>query len=81
MVRGSSGRDGKKYSNYGVSECGVYYYNLKSIITKGAKQTLEEYVVNALGVNDEYKDGVLRFFADDNYQIMQMLHGTTNTKV
>lgn len=71
---------GKKYSNYEVRECGVYYYNLKSIITKGAKQTLEEYVVNALEVSDEYKDVVLRFFADDNYQIMSMLHGTTNTK-
>ena len=69
-----------QYSRHRVSDCGIYYYDLDSIITKGAKQTREEFVVHTLQAGEGQRQEIDALFSEEQYQPMRLLYGTTNTE-
>lgn len=68
-----------RYSNHNASECGIYYYEIGSMITKNSKQTLDQFIRNTLQVSDDYAEGLQAFFSEENYQFMKLVYCTTNT--
>lgn len=69
-----------KYSTHNASDCGVYYYETDSVITKASKQTLDEFIQNTLQVDGDYGDTIRAWFSEDNYQFLKLTYSTTNTR-
>lgn len=67
-----------KYSDHNASECGIYYYETDSVITKVSKQTLEQFIGNTLQVTGDYAETVRAYFSEENYQFLKLIYGTTN---
>ena len=67
-----------KYSDHNASECGIYYYEIDSVITKVSKQTLGEFIRNTLRVTGDYENEIRAYFSEDNYQFLKLIYGTTN---
>lgn len=69
-----------RYSRHGVSECGIFYYDLDSIITRDAKQTWEEFADYTLQVRGKQKLEIRELFSEEQYRFMGLLYGTTYTE-
>lgn len=68
------------YPNHAVSEWGIYYYEIDSVITRNCKQFLNQYIYNTLNLRGKSVDNVLHLFSEDNFQMMKMMFCTTNTE-
>ena len=69
-----------KYAAHNAGDCGIYYYETDSVITKGSKQTLDQFLKNSLQVTGEREEALRAYFSQENYQFLKLVFGTTNTQ-
>lgn len=65
----------ESYSDHGVTDCGIYYYDLDSVITKSSRQSRVSYEENVLML----KTAGLSFFDEASWKSSALLVGTTNS--
>lgn len=65
----------ENYSEHGVTDCGIYYYNSDSVITKLCRQSRASYEENVLSLETTG----LSFFEEESWRPSTMLFGTTNS--
>ncbi len=69
----------KENANFDVSDWGIYYYGIDSVITRSGKRSLEKYVENTLLQGGGDAQQAMHFFSEGNYRQMKMVFATTNT--
>ena len=69
----------KENANFDISDWGIYYYGIDSVITRSGKRSLEKYVENTLLQGGGDAQQAMHFFSEGNYRQMKMVFATTNT--
>ena len=69
----------KENANFDVSDWGIYYYGIDSVITRSGNRSLKQYVENTLLQDGGDAEQAMHFFSEGNYRQMKMVFATTNT--
>lgn len=69
----------KENANFDVSDWGIYYYGIDSVITRSGNRPLKQYVENTLLQDGGDAEQAMHFFSEGNYRQMKMVFATTNT--
>ena len=69
----------KENANFDISDWGIYYYGIDSVITRSGNRSLKQYVENTLLQDGGDAEQVMHFFSEGNYRQMKMVFATTNT--
>ena len=68
----------EKYGRNDVSEWGIYFYDLDKIITPEYTYTLDHFLCKYVGQSEAYRE-YADFFSEENYSLLKISFGTTNT--
>ena len=69
----------KENANFDISDWGIYYYGIDSVITRSGNRSLKQYVENTLLQDGGDAEQAMHFFSEGNYRQMKMVFATTNT--
>ena len=69
----------KENANFDISDWGIYYYGIDSVITRSGNRSLKQYVENTLLQGGGDAEQAMHFFSEGNYRQMKMVFATTNT--
>ena len=69
----------KENANFDISDWGIYYYGIDSVITRSGNRPLKQYVENTLLQDGGDAEQAMHFFSEGNYRQMKMVFATTNT--